>query len=259
MLTICFDTAREKSSEILVVAGFAGFAKVWSQFDIEWQARLVRDNLSEFHAGDFAHFSGDFVSGWKGNEPRRRALLHDLMDLIRGHGLTRFGCAVPLPIHNRLDSTIKDRFFDAYVHASLAAVDHFNHYARELRVECVRYVFEKGEREDGLRQRFREEGYNDPDFTWKKPHRTRKGFVDPGFLGLQAAGWIAYEYYLDMTKTLNLNMPLTKKQEEGRWAFQQFESLPGGAIQLVMSPDSSNMVMKIRDATRHLRNLKPHK
>src|SRR5262249_24419890 len=158
--------------------------------------------------------ANEFKTGWRENEPRRRALLSDLMDIIRGHGLTRFGCAVPVGVHNELDSSVTDKSFDAYAHAALAAVDHFNAYARREKVEQIHYVFEKGEPEDALRRRFREEGFKDPHFTWRKPHLDRKGFLDPGFMGLQAAGWVAYEYWLDMTHTLDLNAPLTLKQEQ---------------------------------------------
>ena len=253
MLTVCFDTARTKISEGLVlVAGFGGFAKVWSEFDVAWNARLARENLIEFHAGDFAHFNKQFKTGWRDDEPRRQALLADLMDIIRGHGLRRFGCAVPLEVHNRIDPQIRNHF-DAYVHAALASVDEFNHYARTIRVgRNVRYVFEKGEREDELRKRFRDEGYTEPDFTWKRAHEDRKGFIHDGFMGLQAAGWLAYEYYLDALRvTTNFNVPVSTI-EEGRWAFQQFETLPG-RIQFAASPQTSERAIKVRDASKHLK------
>lgn len=257
MLTVCFDVGRNPTSEgVIVVAGFCGEAKVWTEFDKEWNNRLQADGLTFFHAGDFAFSNGEFKQDWRENETRRRALARDLMDIITRHGLRKFGAVVPLVIHNEIQQDIRDRNFTAYVHGALSAVDHFNSYAHSIRAERVKYVFEKGEREDELRQRFRDDGYQEPFFTWKKPHRDRKGFIEDGFLGLQAAGWIAYEYYVDIRNTADLGKPITQKSEEGRWAFQQFENMLG-IIQMPVSHDSAEMVIKIRDETRYLEGLKP--
>lgn len=255
MLTVCFDTARTKISEGLVlVAGFGGFADVWTQFDSAWEERLRRDGLAHFHAGDLAHFRGQFETGWRDDEGRRRRLQQDLMDIIHAHGLRRFGCCVPVSVHNRIDAKITR--FDAYVHAALASVDEFNEYARSIRVDRnVRYVFEKGEREDDLRSRFRDEGYTEPLFTWKTKHTDRKGFTHDGFLGLQSAGWLAYEYYLDAKRVAAIDTPLTSSIEEGRWAFQNFEKL-AGRIQFLANPRISEQAMRVRDATKHLKEIR---
>jgi hypothetical protein len=255
MLTVCFDTAKDDITKGLVlVAGFGGFAGVWTNFDRAWQARLDQDHLVEFHAGDFAHFKNQFES-WKGNEPKRRSLLADLMDIIQEHGLRRFGCGVPLDVHNKIDKSIGN--FDAYVHAALASVDEFNNYARTIKVDRnVRYVFEKGEREVELRKRFQDEGYTEPDFTWKRPHMDRKGFTHDGFMGLQTAGWLAYEYYLDALRVVLNPTASSYSVEDGRWAFRQFETLTG-RIQLAKSPQVSELAMKVRDASKHLRKLRP--
>jgi hypothetical protein len=258
MLTACFDTARtDIAHDLVVVAGFAGFAKAWSEFDFTWNDRLKRDGLSVFHSGDFAQFRKEFKYGWRDNEPRRIALLRDLMDIIRGHGLRRFGCAVPIGVQQGISPQVRSRF-DAYVHAALATVDQFNHYARSINVDRnVRCVFEKGENETILRERFREEGYADPDFTWKSPFTDRKGFTHDGFLGLQAAGWIAYEYYLDTSRVFDVKTSVDAI-ENGRWAYREFETLPG-FIQCAVSPKVSEMVVKVRDATQHLAKLRPHR
>lgn len=257
MYTVCFDTGRKKISEgIVAVVGFAAFTKTWQDFEVAWNACLRKYGLTYFHAGELAHFTNQFRHGWREDEGKRRALQADLMDVIWSNELRRFGCCIPLAVHNEIDADIRGRSFDAYVHAALASVDHFNSYARSIRAERVKYVFEKGEREDDLRKRFAQDGYSEPHFTWKRPHRDRKGFLDDGFIGLQAAGWIAYEYWLDVSKTLDFGKPLTEKIESGRWAFQQFEKMLG-VVQIAVTPESSQMVMRIRDDTRYLNDLKP--
>lgn len=251
MLEVCFDTARTKITEgVVLVAGFAGFAGVWKDFETAWQARLERDGLTHFHAGDFAQFHGQFKTGWREDEKRRQGLLADLMDIITVHGLRRFGCCVPLFVQEKIDPAIQN--FNAYVHAAHASVDEFQQYARENGViRDVRYVFEKGEREVELRARFRDAGYEEPDFEWNRRTTDRKGFVRDGFLGLQAAGWLAYEYYLDALRVvIDLSKPVSQI-ENGRWAFRQFEQMPG-RIQFAASSRVSEAAMKIRDASTHL-------
>jgi hypothetical protein len=57
------------------------------------EERLAGDNLTYFHAVDFAHSRNEF-SGWKEQEPRRRKLLSDLMELIKRHAYLKFGSIV---------------------------------------------------------------------------------------------------------------------------------------------------------------------
>jgi hypothetical protein len=101
------------------------------------------------------------------------------------------------------------------------AVESFQSYAMAEGVrDNIRCVFEKGDPEDILRKIFRAKGLVEPDFMWSKPHTDGKGFSYDPFLGLQAAGWIAYEYYLDVERLLYSGA-------SDRWALRQFEILPG--------------------------------
>lgn len=68
-----------------------------------------------------------------------------------------------------------------------------------------------------------DEGYIEPDFTWKRPHTDRKGFTHDGFVGLQAAGWIAYEYYLDALHVPDFTLSTSSVEKKGRWAFRQLK------------------------------------
>lgn len=257
MLTVCFDAAGKESDAkhtVVTVAGFASFAGAWDGFQKEWNARLSCDGLEAFHASDFAQFTEEFKSGWKDNEPRRQKLCADLMDIIATNGLRRFGCVVPLAVHRGMDQALmKNMRIDAYVHGATHAVDRFNNYAFNVGVRNnIRYVFEKGDSEGALRQRFQEDGYKTPDFTWKQKHTDRKGFTDDGFVGLQAADWLAYEYYLDFTRVLDPNKTPTR-----RWALSQFESLPGEIQgQVGLTAQHNQETFRIRRATRYLEDIK---
>jgi hypothetical protein len=220
MLTVCFDAGGKEHHEVLVVAGFASVASVWTDFENQWQSRLEKDNLKYFHAGDFAQSNGQFKSGWKDNEPRRRKLSQDLMEIIQGCGLRKFGCVLEPKYFYQSMEPHKNIIFavrmKAFTLGAVVSADEFYNYAIGQGItRNLRCVFEKGDPEDALRAAFRGSGYTDPDFAWSKPHTDRKGVEHDPFLGLQAAGWIAYEYYLEA------------KHSRQRWAFNCFEDLIG--------------------------------
>ena len=86
----------------------------------------------------------------------------------------------------------------------------------------------------------------------------QQGFVHDPFIGLQAAGWVAYEYYLDSDR-------LFYSDPSHRWALEQFEKLPGHIIlNYYGDPRPNNSAMEkvfeakmnaVRDATLHLQRI----
>ena len=256
MLTVCFDGAgREADHPLVVVAGFASFAGVWRDFEIRWQERLRQDGLPYFHAGEFSQSTGVFKVGWKNDETRRRRLCQDLMSVIEACGLRKFGTVIPVEIHNSIDHALRKRLLlDAYVQGARSTVATFNNYAKSIGVNRnVKYVFEKGDSEDALRKRFADDDLNDPCFTWKSEHVDRKGIIHYGFLGLQAAGWIAYEYFLDMKRRDDPSHRIRQM----RWPCQQFERLQGKMeIQSEDAAKGNEAMMRISEDTRYLGSLK---
>ena len=235
MLTACFDGGAKESNQynVLSVAGFASFATVWKEFADRWTQRLCRDSLPYFHAGDFAHSTGAFKHGWKHDERRRKSLLTDLMDIIHSCGLRKFGHVIRiddykgvLKKHNPGSDIPAWPMLDAFTICATNCIDKLYSYAKSEGInKNLRYIFEKGDPEDMLRHICRARRLQDPDFQWGKPYTDSKGVEHDPFVGLQAAGWIAYEYYLDADRLLF-------GQPSERWALQQFESLPGHVIVL---------------------------
>jgi hypothetical protein len=255
MLTACFDAGgKERDHDVVVVAGFASAAQVWKDFETAWRVRLDQDGLPEFHAGDFAHFTGAFKHGWSGeeNDAKRKDLLRDLMGIIESQGLQKFVVIVPIDVHHAIDKELRKRLLvDAYVVGSMLAIGDFHQHAKRMGTERnLRYVFEKGDSEDLLRKRLEADGYETPDFEWKVPTVSRKGIHRDGFLGLQAAGWLAYEYYLSANRML-------QDGPNNRWPIEQFEKMPGHPhIQTRESAYANELAMRIADETAYLGKVK---
>jgi hypothetical protein len=236
---------------------FSGFENVWQEFDELWLKRLKQEGLPYFHAGDFSHFSGAFKTGWKDDEPRRQKLFEDLMGIIQSCNLRKFGTIIPVKAHRTIDEALRKRLFlDAYVQGARTTVATFDNHARSLKVyPRVRYVFEKGDSEDLVRKRFSDDCLNEPTFTWKTEHLDRKGVLREEFVGLQAAGWIAYEYFLDL-KRRNDSYARTK---EARWAHEQFDRRVPGQIEIQTeeSARGNEVRLRVSEATRYLGEIKP--
>lgn len=228
MFTACFDGAgKDHSDRIVVVAGFGSFSKVWEEFESLWAERLTKDNLPYFHAGQFAHSTGPFVE-WKSDEKRRKSLTADLVDIIRTCGLRKFGSMMRVADWQILSKKRRDSGelsgwpnLDAFSIAAMSAVEDLYCYAKQESIKSnVQCVFEKGDPEDCVRRIFSEQGMPDPYFTWAAPHVDRKGIAHDPFIGLQAAGWVAYEYFLDSDRVMH-------GQPSDRWARREFDLLPG--------------------------------
>ena len=231
MLSACFDAAgklEDKNTPIILVAGFASMSRVWLEFEQRWNAVLEKADIDRFHAGDFAGCKGQFQS-FKNNETKKRDLISRLLDVIEECGLRKFGAWMEkgkvAEAKALLGLTEDDTASHPYVLCSRYAVDDLHAFARGAGIHSnVEAVFEKGDPEHLLRKHFTKHDYPDPEFRWSHVV-CQKGIRRDPFLGLQAAGWIAWEYYVDVCRVFGLSeqQPTT----EGRHAFRVFEGLPG--------------------------------
>lgn len=86
MLTAYLDETGhpdDPNSKFVGMAGLIATDKNWKTFENKWKATLNKFNLPYFHMVDFAHSTSIFRS-FKRNEVRRRELLSELMQAIRG-------------------------------------------------------------------------------------------------------------------------------------------------------------------------------
>jgi hypothetical protein len=152
------------------------------------------------------------------------------MEVIERCGLRKFGSVLWVSDQNKAKAVMglsTDSTASPYVLCARAAVEDLIAFAigEGLR-ENIEYIFEKGDEENKLRQHFRKHSFHEPVFRWSKPVE-KKGVVQKPFMGLQAAGWIVWEYYLSFCRSFRESF---KHATTGRWALNIFDDhrrIPG--------------------------------
>jgi len=226
MFTAAFDSAgTEHDQPFLVTAGFISSANDWIEFDERWRARLSRDDIKYFHMVEFAQSTVQF-EGWKNDEPRRRALFADLLELISTYAYRRFGCAISTHRwSSRMSKTNVEQFrINAYCVAGMISVARVDKWARQERIGTpVGIVFEDGDIGKGMLQTRLSPRKPDPEFR-KKKDELRDGVLIPAFTPLQAADLLAYEIFVALRKYDKAIE--TSGEYAPRYGLRYFEKMP---------------------------------
>ena len=222
--TAGFDASgKEADQPVVIVAGFVSSAKDWISFSEQWQARLALDGFSYFHMVEFAH-SAEHFAKLKGNEGKRRELLGDLMEIIKSHAYRKFALAVEVPVFVQgLDEEFRKQFYlTAYSLLGRVVAAEAYSWHRELKLSApLKLVFETGDDQEELSKRMQGDGYPAPDFRPKTDRTSKLGIFESGYLPLQAADFLAYEYFLKMKRTV-------EGLDDSRvWAWSEFARIIG--------------------------------
>jgi hypothetical protein len=221
MFTACFDAGgKEDVHPCITVSGFVAPANAWIEFDEKWKARLHQDRLTYFHMVDFAHSNNEFSVGWKGNEPRRRKLLDDLMVIIKSNVSRKFSVSIGSgSLEQHISQELKEHYLlTGFVVAARVCAGKVRSWAARERIGTpIRFVFEDGDKGKGkLIERFEYDGFGTPDFQYKRD-TTIKGIFHPAFTPLHAADWLAYEMF-----------QVSKRRTIDReWAWYEFDKIHG--------------------------------
>jgi hypothetical protein len=226
--------------------------------------------VPQFHAGDFAHSRRGFERFY-GNEMERRALVSKLLDIIQRCGLRKFGAVIKkndVAKGKAAMDLASDTTVDPYVFCCRSTLDDVYAFATNQGIgRQVRTIFEKGDSEDLLRKHLKKHALAEPEFAWSKKV-VQKGTEQPRFVGLQAAGWVAWEYYVDFCRVAGLSDH--EPTDKGRAAFQTFETIPG-FLKIPFMSNPLHDVLKqlgrgahgkrnaVADATRRLTTIRANK
>lgn len=255
MLTFAFDAGGDDRTEVLTVAGFASSTKDWDAFSLAWKERLDRDGVTFFRAVDAAHFRGPFQH-WHGlpnREQLRRALFADLMTILKQHAYRKFGCTIINGAFQQMDAALKEEFaLTAYSVAGRTCEKHAREWVlaewknHDMPVELV---FERGDKGQHLLQkRLADDNCFLPTFK-PKLDTMEDGILQPGFIPLQAADWLAYELSLAMKQAESGKT--VESTTELRWAMQEFLGIHGNTG--VFTIEDMQQFQKMLELTKDLR------
>ena len=218
---------------------------------------MQQDGVTFFRASELAHSVGQ-SEGWKGQEKRRRRLQSDLMELVVANAYRKFGCVLDNSKMGQIPDAVKEHYYiNAY---SLAGRTCVSDVARWKKVEKItaptEFVFEDGDvGKEELRKRMVEDAHPEPIFRPKKDETNPDSSIRrQAFVPLQAADWLAYEYFLALKHVV-----YEKKQNyELRWGIEQFERIPGPVGTFLDSDfEALNLGLRVSAETMFLTRLIP--
>ena len=237
MLTACFDASgSDHDQSALVVAGFVSSANDWMDFEKEWVPRLAQDGIKYFRMAEFAHSRAQF-EGWETQEPRRRSLFADLLDIISRHAYRKFGCGISIKNWSSLISpkNITEFRINAYCIAGMVSTDSVDSWALRERIAMpIEVVFEDGDLGKGTLQNYLSPRKPDPLFRPKNDTLRKDGMVVPAFVPLQAADLLAYELFVGIRNYEN------SVDRPARYGLEHFYKMPG-EIKYLQPKDLSNL------------------
>jgi hypothetical protein len=221
MFTTAFDASGHESDQlIMVVAGFISSANDWIDFSKKWKERLAKDGLKYFHMKEFKYL-------WLNDEPRRRALLNDLMEVIRTHAYLKFGVMVSIKGFgvNFSEAEKEEWLLNAYSFAGYKSVKEVCKWAQREHIKSsIEHIFEEGDLGRGKLEKLAEDSGHILQFRPGKEDRTTdSGNVISAFVPLQAADFLAAEYFMEAERRLKRNT----RRDKPRWGYLQFNDMRG--------------------------------
>jgi hypothetical protein len=221
MFTTAFDASGHESDQLMmVVAGFISSVDDWTNFSKKWKERLAKDGLEYFHMKEFSHWCSD-------DEARRRSLLSDLMELIKAHAYRKFGVVVSNKGFgaNFSEADRNEWRLTAYSFAGYRSIMEVSKWAMRDRIRSpIEHIFEEGDLgRDKLEKSATNSGHTIQFRPGKKDRKTDSGNAISAFVPLQAADFLAAEYFMEAERRLKI----IKKRSKPRWAYLEFDKMMG--------------------------------
>jgi len=167
----------------------------WNDFDNEWRLALADNDLRYFRMSEFAQSVGEFKTGWKKNEDRRRQFLERLVGIIANHIAAWIGVCVSQKDYDAADRIYQLReFLQPYPLCGVACIEraHIWRKTKNLDYMPMEYIFEEGDEYSGqLSERVRQDFGKYPLFRPKII--TADSSIERPVTPLQIGDFAAYE------------------------------------------------------------------
>jgi hypothetical protein len=244
MLSAFDASGQENRSDALVVGGFVSSAEHWAEFSRQWIERLSRDGLEYFHRTEIEH---------RVPKSKHNALFGDLMKIIKRNAYRKFVWAVlTKKLTDALSGEDKIReHIGAYSVAGTMCAKDVEQWMYENGMRSApAHVFEEGDIGAGkLRDAMILNGMSAPVFRpGKRPKINSSGVTIQPFVPLQAADFIAGEYFMHVSRKISgSDFPM-------RRGLKEFESMPGYAY--AVDRTAVEALPQVIGATKYLEAIK---
>ena len=145
-----FDASGKKDAHVsITVAGAVAPLKKWESFNTAWSKVLEDEDVSEFHATDFAASMGEYKA-WKGDKPRRSAFLKRLGDIIKTHTNKFFIVTVEMDAWRSVNEKylLSEIFQSPYALGGYSVVRLVKKWAERKEIKSpIEFIFEDGDEE----------------------------------------------------------------------------------------------------------------
>jgi len=139
---------RNDPYPVLTVAGAVAPVKRWIRFVRDWEQVLKDENITEFHATDFAASLGEY-KGWKGDKTRRANFLRRLGGIIKRDVNRLFMVTVELDAWSAVNQEylLEETFHSPFALAGFSVLLQLRKWAQGKKISerRIQSVFEEGD------------------------------------------------------------------------------------------------------------------
>jgi len=197
MLTLYSDCSRSGQNDgVTVVSGWLSSGELWLGFESDWAAVLQRFDVPYFHMKEYAHSTGAFETGWKGENDKRRRFIEALLAVIDQYALASFASMIEGNAFDEvnLEFQVREYFGTEFAICARLCIAETNRWMREHGYEPpAEYVFEDGDPRGRLTWLLESIRYPPPIYKPSRDRAAKDGTLIRGLLPLQAADFAAYE------------------------------------------------------------------
>jgi len=197
MFTPYFDSSHTSGGKgVWVVSGWLSTVEKWERFTVDWKLVLAKFNVPYLHMKEFAHSTGAFADGWKGENNKRELFIRTLISVIKDHAIAGFSSMIENSVFEEVDKEyeVRENFGNEFALCGRTCAAKANLWLRDNGYDRpAEYVFEAGDERGRLTHLFESQGYPPPIFRPSHDRIANDGVLIRGLVPLQAADLMAYE------------------------------------------------------------------
>lgn len=197
MLALYSDCSRSGQNDgVTVVSGWLSSGELWLGFESDWATVLRRFDVPYFHMKEYAHSTGAFETGWRGENEKRQRFIEALLAVIDRYALASFASMIERKTFDEVNREfqVREYFGTEFAICARLCIAEANRWMREHAYEPPpEYVFEDGDPRGRLTWLLESIGYPPPSYKPSRDRLAKDGTMIRGLLPLQAADFAAYE------------------------------------------------------------------